>query len=212
MTTITAAPGARRLIALSTVARLPLTMVSIGLLLHAQHLTGSFAAAGAVDAAYAIALGLGAPLVGRRRPPRPDRGAAGELRRERRDARCRRGAARRDVAAGADRAGLRDRLRDAAGRRVPARARPRADERPGRRAGVLRGRRDRGRAHLDHRARAGRHPRHGGLHRIRARGGRGGGDGRHRGVRRPPGVARLATRRRLRRALAARVAHPGCGR
>ena len=58
-------PGARRLIALSIIARLPLTMVSIGLLLHAKHLTGSFAAAGAVDAAYAISLGLGAPLVGR---------------------------------------------------------------------------------------------------------------------------------------------------
>jgi MFS family permease len=65
MTAIAATPGARRLIALSIIARLPLTMVSIGLLLHAKHLTGSFAAAGAVDAAYAIALGLGAPLVGR---------------------------------------------------------------------------------------------------------------------------------------------------
>ena len=65
MTAIAATPGARRLIIVSIVARLPLTMVSIGLLLHAKHLTGSFAAAGAVDAAYAISLGLGAPLVGR---------------------------------------------------------------------------------------------------------------------------------------------------
>jgi MFS family permease len=65
MTAIATTPGARRLIALSIIARLPLTMVSIGLLLHAKHLTGSFAAAGAVDAAYAISLGLGAPLVGR---------------------------------------------------------------------------------------------------------------------------------------------------
>ena len=65
MNAIAATPGARRLITVSILARLPLTMVSIGLLLHAKHLTGSFAAAGAVDAAYAISLGLGAPLVGR---------------------------------------------------------------------------------------------------------------------------------------------------
>src|SRR5512132_3177435 len=65
MHAIAATPGARRLLAISIVARLPLTMLSIGLLLHARHLTGSFAAAGAVDAAYAIALGLGGPLLGR---------------------------------------------------------------------------------------------------------------------------------------------------
>ncbi len=65
MNAIASTPGARRLICISIIARLPLTMISIGLLLHARHLTGSFAAAGAVDAAYAIALGLGAPLVGR---------------------------------------------------------------------------------------------------------------------------------------------------
>lgn len=65
MHTISSIPGARRLIGISIIARLPLTMLSIGLLLHARHLTGSFASAGAVDAAYAISLGLGAPLVGR---------------------------------------------------------------------------------------------------------------------------------------------------
>ena len=40
-------------------------MLSIGLLVHAQHLTGSFAAAGLVTAVYAIALGVGGPLLGR---------------------------------------------------------------------------------------------------------------------------------------------------
>lgn len=65
MQTFSSVPGARRLIGISLIARLPLTMLSIGLLLHARHLTGSFASAGAVDAAYAVSLGLGAPLVGR---------------------------------------------------------------------------------------------------------------------------------------------------
>ena len=51
--------------ATSIVARLPLEMLSIGLLLHARHLTGSFAAAGVVEAAFAISLGIGAPLIGR---------------------------------------------------------------------------------------------------------------------------------------------------
>ena len=53
------------MLTLSIVARLPLAMFSIGLLVHAQRLTGSFAAAGLVTAAYAIALGLGGPLLGR---------------------------------------------------------------------------------------------------------------------------------------------------
>ena len=39
-------------------------MLSIGLLVHAQHLTGSFAAAGVVTGVYAIALGVGGPLLG----------------------------------------------------------------------------------------------------------------------------------------------------
>jgi MFS family permease len=56
--------GARRLFAISIVARLPLAMFSIGLLVHAQHLTGSFAAAGLVTGVYAIALGVGGPLLG----------------------------------------------------------------------------------------------------------------------------------------------------
>ena len=53
------------MLTLSIVARLPLAMFSIGLLVHAQRLTGSFTAAGLVTAAYAIALGLGGPALGR---------------------------------------------------------------------------------------------------------------------------------------------------
>jgi MFS family permease len=65
MTAIGSAPGALRVFAISIVARLPLTMLSIGLLVHARHLTGSFAAAGVVTGAYAIALGAGGPLLGK---------------------------------------------------------------------------------------------------------------------------------------------------
>jgi predicted MFS family arabinose efflux permease len=61
----TSAPGARRLFAASIVARLPLEMIGIGLLIHAQHLTGSFAAAGVVSGVYAIALGVAGPVLGR---------------------------------------------------------------------------------------------------------------------------------------------------
>src|SRR4051812_28316239 len=53
------------MLTLSIVARLPLAMFSIGLLVHAQRVTGSFAAAGLVMAAYAVALGLGGPVLGR---------------------------------------------------------------------------------------------------------------------------------------------------
>jgi MFS family permease len=57
--------GALRLFGTSIIARLPLAMLSIGLLVHAKHLTGSFAAAGVVDGAYALSLGVGGPLLGR---------------------------------------------------------------------------------------------------------------------------------------------------
>ena len=40
-------------------------MLGIGLLVHVQHLTGSFAAAGVVNGAYGLALGVGGPLLGR---------------------------------------------------------------------------------------------------------------------------------------------------
>jgi len=65
MHSIVSSAGLRRLFATSILARLPLAMLSIGLLVHAQHLTGSFAAAGAVSGVYAIALGVGGPLLGR---------------------------------------------------------------------------------------------------------------------------------------------------
>jgi MFS family permease len=64
MHAIASSPGALRLFALSLVARLPLTMFSVGLLVHAAHLTGSFGSAGLVTGAYAVALGVGGPLLG----------------------------------------------------------------------------------------------------------------------------------------------------
>jgi hypothetical protein len=57
--------GARTLLAASLVARLPLAMFSIALLVHVRQLTGSFAAAGAATGAYAAAVGAGGPLLGR---------------------------------------------------------------------------------------------------------------------------------------------------
>jgi predicted MFS family arabinose efflux permease len=65
MNVLASNPGARRLFLLSLVARLPLPMLSIGLLVHTEHLTGSYAAAGLVAGVYAISLGLGGPLLGR---------------------------------------------------------------------------------------------------------------------------------------------------
>jgi MFS family permease len=64
MHAIASTPGALRLFAISIVARLPLAMFSIGLLVHAEHVTGSFAVAGIVTGAYAVALGVGGPLLG----------------------------------------------------------------------------------------------------------------------------------------------------
>jgi predicted MFS family arabinose efflux permease len=55
----------RRLFVISIVARLPLEMLGIGLVVHTQHLTGSFAAAGLVTGIYALAVGIGGPLLGR---------------------------------------------------------------------------------------------------------------------------------------------------
>jgi MFS family permease len=57
--------AARNLFAISIVARLPLPMLSIGLLVHAERITGSFAAAGVVAAVFAAALGVGGPLLAR---------------------------------------------------------------------------------------------------------------------------------------------------
>ncbi len=55
----------RRLFAISIIARLPEPMLSIGLLVHAERITGSFAAAGVVAAVFAAALGVGGPLLAR---------------------------------------------------------------------------------------------------------------------------------------------------
>jgi MFS family permease len=65
MHSIASSPAARRLFATSIVARLPLAMLSIGLMVHVQHLSGSFAAAGVVTGAYALALSIGGPVLGR---------------------------------------------------------------------------------------------------------------------------------------------------
>jgi MFS family permease len=55
----------RQVIGVSIVARLPLAMFGLALLVHTQHLTGSFAVAGLVSGAYAAAVGVGGPLLGR---------------------------------------------------------------------------------------------------------------------------------------------------
>ncbi len=64
MHSIASSAALRRLFATSILARLPLEMLSIGLLVHAHHLTGSFAAAGVVSGVYAVAVGVGGPLLG----------------------------------------------------------------------------------------------------------------------------------------------------
>jgi MFS family permease len=59
------APGARRLLASSLVARLPLAMFSIAILVHTQRLTGSFVVAGFASSGYAICGAMSAPALGR---------------------------------------------------------------------------------------------------------------------------------------------------
>jgi MFS family permease len=53
------------LVAISVVARLPVTMLSILLLVHTQRLSESFALAGVVTAAYTVGRGIGGPALGR---------------------------------------------------------------------------------------------------------------------------------------------------
>jgi predicted MFS family arabinose efflux permease len=65
MDAIASTRGALRLTVVSIVARLPMAMLSIGLLVHVEHRTGSFAAAGVVAGAFAVSLGAGGPLLGR---------------------------------------------------------------------------------------------------------------------------------------------------
>src|SRR3954451_19710919 len=64
MSAIASNQGTLRLFAVSIVARVPIATLSIGLLVHARELTGSFAAAGLVAGAYAVALAAGGPLLG----------------------------------------------------------------------------------------------------------------------------------------------------
>jgi hypothetical protein len=58
MDSIASLSGARWLFAVSILARLPLAMLSIALLVYAEHLTGSFAAAGAVAESVGSAAAL----------------------------------------------------------------------------------------------------------------------------------------------------------
>jgi MFS family permease len=58
-------PGARALLASSIIARLPLAMFSIALLVNAQHQTASFTMAGIVSGAYALAGAFSGPVLGR---------------------------------------------------------------------------------------------------------------------------------------------------
>jgi predicted MFS family arabinose efflux permease len=62
---ILSAPGARALLGSSILARLPLAMFSLALLVHARDVTGSYATAGLVSGAYAIASAVAAPVLGR---------------------------------------------------------------------------------------------------------------------------------------------------
>jgi MFS family permease len=59
-----AAPGARAFIGSSILARLPLAMFSLALLVHARDVTGSYAIAGLVSGAYAVASAIAAPMLG----------------------------------------------------------------------------------------------------------------------------------------------------
>ncbi|HSD01640.1 MAG TPA: MFS transporter [Gaiellales bacterium] len=65
MTSILSTRTVRGLLATSTLALLPQATLSIALLVHAAFLTGSVAQAGLVSGAYAAALGVAGPLVGR---------------------------------------------------------------------------------------------------------------------------------------------------
>ena len=59
------APGIVATFALTWVARTPIATVTLGLLLHVQAMTGSFATAGATVGAYFLAMGCLSPVIGR---------------------------------------------------------------------------------------------------------------------------------------------------
>jgi predicted MFS family arabinose efflux permease len=60
-----AAPGARSLLVSSIIARLPLAMFSLAILVHAREVSGSFAVAGLASSAYALFGAVAAPVLGR---------------------------------------------------------------------------------------------------------------------------------------------------
>ncbi len=59
------APGVSWLLGTSLVARLPVAMVNLAIILRVAHASGSYARAGTVTAAYVIGTGLIGPLLGR---------------------------------------------------------------------------------------------------------------------------------------------------
>lgn len=63
--TVLRAPHARRLVAAALVGRLPVGIASLALVLLVREATGSFASAGGVAAAYALAAGIASPAQGR---------------------------------------------------------------------------------------------------------------------------------------------------
>ena len=58
-------PDVARLFAMAFVARMPIGMLSLALLMHLRALTGSFALAGATVGGYLVAMALTAPALGR---------------------------------------------------------------------------------------------------------------------------------------------------
>lgn len=58
-------PGVPRLLATALVARMPVGMMSLALLMHLRELSGSFAFAGSIVGTYFVAMAVSAPLQGR---------------------------------------------------------------------------------------------------------------------------------------------------
>jgi len=58
-------PGASRLLATALVARMPVGMMSLALLMHLRELSGSFAVAGGIVGTYFVAMAASAPVEGR---------------------------------------------------------------------------------------------------------------------------------------------------
>jgi hypothetical protein len=56
-------PGVASLLATSLVARLPVAMVNLAIILRVVHATGSYARAGEIAACYVVGTGIGSPLL-----------------------------------------------------------------------------------------------------------------------------------------------------